>query len=167
MVEKVNRNGTVLLDKPGFYTYSLDFLKLTDICFQLKSPGVTLKISSRQKVKRNSLKVRLKVLHCQPDTHSELDLRTVLEDSSLDLESSINLLTGTIGSTTDFQHKSLLVGRNSNVRSVPAMNISENSVKASHGVTVAKYSNEEVFYLMSRGISKNQAKSVLMEAFLA
>ena len=49
--------------------------------------------------------------------------------------------------------------------SVPTLEINANDVKASHGATVGQLDEEEIFYLMSRGISKSAAKKLIINGY--
>ena len=46
------------------------------------------------------------------------------------------------------------------------MKIDANDVKASHGATVGQLDEEAIFYLMSRGLSENQAASLVVNGFI-
>ena len=48
----------------------------------------------------------------------------------------------------------------------PNMLIEEDSVEAKHGTVVGKIQPEEIFYLMSRGISEDEAITLLMKGFI-
>ncbi len=48
----------------------------------------------------------------------------------------------------------------------PILLIDENDVEANHSALIGKFSDEELFYLMSRGISKENALNLLVKGFL-
>ena len=48
----------------------------------------------------------------------------------------------------------------------PNLLIEENDVVANHSAIIGKFSEEEIFYLMSRGISKKEATNLLIKGFL-
>ncbi len=48
----------------------------------------------------------------------------------------------------------------------PVLNISENDVEASHGAAVGKLNEMHLFYLMSRGLSKEEAKRLITLGYL-
>lgn len=48
----------------------------------------------------------------------------------------------------------------------PKLEIEANQVKASHAATVSKINEEEVFYLMSRGVNKEKAEEIIVDGFL-
>lgn len=49
---------------------------------------------------------------------------------------------------------------------VPSLEIKENDIKASHGATITKINEEQIFYMMSRGLSRTKAKKLIVEGFL-
>lgn len=51
------------------------------------------------------------------------------------------------------------------MRTKPQLEIYADDVKCSHGATVGQLDQEALFYLQSRGISKKEAKLMLMFAF--
>lgn len=54
--------------------------------------------------------------------------------------------------------RTLLVSDKARVTVMPSMEIIANDVKCTHGATVCDLEDEELFYLMSRGISKIQVR---------
>lgn len=48
----------------------------------------------------------------------------------------------------------------------PNLLIEENDVVANHSAIIGKFSEEEIFYLMSRGISRKEATKLLIKGFL-
>jgi Fe-S cluster assembly protein SufB len=49
---------------------------------------------------------------------------------------------------------------------IPNIKIRNNDVTIAHEATVGKLSEEDVFYLMSRGISKEEAKAMIVNGFI-
>lgn len=54
--------------------------------------------------------------------------------------------------------RTLLVSDKARVTVMPSMEIIANDVKCTHGATICDLEDEELFYLMSRGISKIQVR---------
>ena len=48
---------------------------------------------------------------------------------------------------------------------MPQLEIYADEVKCNHGATVGKISEESLFYLQSRGISKTEAQKILISVF--
>ncbi len=62
--------------------------------------------------------------------------------------------------------KALVLSENSAFNSKPELEIYADDVKCSHGSTTGNIDKNSIFYLMSRGLSKEQAKKMLVEGFL-
>lgn len=62
-------------------------------------------------------------------------------------------------------NKSLLLSDQARVFSQPRLEIFADDVKASHGATVGQLTEEELFYLLSRGLSAQTAKKLLLDGF--
>ncbi|PSL28907.1 Fe-S cluster assembly protein SufD [Chitinophaga ginsengisoli] len=63
------------------------------------------------------------------------------------------------------QNNNLLMSEKANINSQPQLEIFADDVKCSHGFTVGRFSEEALFYLRSRGIGAEAAKSLLVNAF--
>ena len=59
----------------------------------------------------------------------------------------------------------LKLGDKTLANSIPSLKIDANDVKASHGATVGQIDEEHLFYLMARGLSREQAESLVVEGF--
>jgi Fe-S cluster assembly protein SufD len=62
-------------------------------------------------------------------------------------------------------NKNILVSDTATVNSKPQLEIFADDVKCSHGCTVGSLDDEALFYLRSRGLSEDHAKSLLLQAF--
>lgn len=60
----------------------------------------------------------------------------------------------------------LMLDASAKVDAVPALEIKTNDVKAGHAATVTKVSEEDIFYLGSRGIGRTGAREMIVEGFL-
>lgn len=68
--------------------------------------------------------------------------------------------------TNAFQsNKNILLSDSASVNTKPQLEIFADDVKCSHGCTVGRLDEEGLFYLRSRGISKETAKALLVNAF--
>lgn len=59
----------------------------------------------------------------------------------------------------------LLLSKYSHIDSVPALEIAANDVKAYHGATVGALDEEQIFYMTSRGIARNEAERMIALGF--
>jgi len=62
--------------------------------------------------------------------------------------------------------KALVLSENSVFNSKPELEIYADDVKCSHGSSTGNIDQNSIFYLMSRGLSKEQANKMLVEGFL-
>jgi Fe-S cluster assembly scaffold protein SufB len=71
------------------------------------------------------------------------------------------------GTETFLSDHVLLLDPKAQARAVPKLKIETNDVKASHSASVSRIHPEDLFYMMSRGISKEEAREMYVEGFLA
>lgn len=62
-------------------------------------------------------------------------------------------------------NRSLVLSDKAKVDTKPQLQITADNVKCSHGATVSQLEEEEVFYLQSRGLSKEASRYLLIDAF--
>jgi Fe-S cluster assembly protein SufD len=62
--------------------------------------------------------------------------------------------------------KALILSENSEFNSKPELEIYADDVKCSHGSTTGNIDENSIFYLMSRGLTKDQANKMIVEGFL-
>ena len=59
----------------------------------------------------------------------------------------------------------LKLGNKTLANSIPSLKIDANDVKASHGATIGQIDEEHLFYLMARGLSREEAEKLVVEGF--
>ena len=64
-------------------------------------------------------------------------------------------------------NKNLLLSDASRAISIPKLEVLAHDVQCSHGTVTSKLSEEQLFYLQSRGMSSEQAKELLIQAFIS
>lgn len=64
-------------------------------------------------------------------------------------------------------NNNLLLGRLAEVDTKPQLEIYADDVKCSHGATVGRIDDEQLFYLCSRGIASDEARKIILYAFAA
>jgi Fe-S cluster assembly protein SufD len=65
------------------------------------------------------------------------------------------------------KNDNLLLTDRARVDSIPSLKIDANDVRASHGATVGRVDEEQVFYLQSRGIPRDVVVRMIVEGFFA
>lgn len=69
-------------------------------------------------------------------------------------------------SSAEQNNRNLLLSQKARIDTKPELVIEADDVKAKHGATVGQLNADELFYLRSRGISKEQAQNMLMKGFV-
>ncbi|MDJ0899673.1 MAG: Fe-S cluster assembly protein SufD [Xenococcus sp. MO_188.B8] len=64
-------------------------------------------------------------------------------------------------------NRNLLLSPKARVNTKPELQITADNVKCSHGATVSQLEADEIFYLRSRGLTENDARQLLIDAFVA
>lgn len=62
-------------------------------------------------------------------------------------------------------NKNVLLGDKSSINTKPQLEIYADDVKCTHGTTTGRLNEEALFYLQSRGLNKDLARKVLLQAF--
>ncbi len=69
------------------------------------------------------------------------------------------------GAEASLRDDSLLFGSNAKIDAIPALEIAANDVRAFHGATAGSVDDEHLFYLMSRGITRDDAEKLIALGF--
>ena len=110
----------------------------------------------------------IRVVHEAPKTESNVVLRGLLSDQArVSVTEVAEMIPGTPGSKTHVEAKALLLSEDASADLRPELEIAEDDVAATHAAHVGPLEDEELFYLMSRGISRKEAEQLLIQAFLA
>lgn len=69
------------------------------------------------------------------------------------------------GTDSYLGQKTLLLDKSAKVEAFPSLEIDTDNVKAGHGASISNLDQENLFYLMSRGLSKSLARKITIEGF--
>lgn len=106
------------------------------------------------------------VNHNHHEVSSKISNKCVgLDNSSIKLVIDSVLDKGNLDCIMDQNSRVLALG-DVNACIVPNMFIEEDSVNARHGSVIGKISDEEIFYLMSRGISESDAINLVVKGLI-
>ncbi len=114
----------------------------------------------------HSLKLKITVTHQAKNTTSEVIIKSALRDtSSVFFDGLIKIEPGAKGTNAWLAAHLLLLSQKARGIAVPNLEILENDIKAGHAATVGRINELEMFYLMSRGIPEEKAKSLIIDGF--
>lgn len=113
------------------------------------------------------LNLTIDTTHAAPNTRGRTEFRAVLAGKSqFEFKGMIKILKDAQNSNDFLQQDSLLLSDQARANSIPGLEIEANEVKASHGATAKPVDLEQKFYLMSRGLSEEQAEAMIVMGFV-
>jgi Fe-S cluster assembly protein SufD len=77
----------------------------------------------------------------------------------------IEVAEGASGTDAFLSNRNLLLGGAARADSIPTLRIGNNDVRCSHGSATGRLDEEELFYLQSRGFSRDEARELLILGF--
>ena len=63
------------------------------------------------------------------------------------------------------ENRNLLLSPNAHADSIPGLEILANDVRCTHGATLGQVDREQLFYLMTRGLSRAEAERLIVRGF--
>jgi Fe-S cluster assembly protein SufB len=108
-----------------------------------------------------------KMLHFAPNTKSRIVSKSISKDGGrTSYRGLVQVFPGAKNSSVYVSCDALLIDEKSRSDTYPYMRIKENDVEMQHEATVEKLGEEKLLYLMSRGIKKADAESLLVNGFI-
>ena len=105
--------------------------------------------------------------HIAPHCSSNLLCKNVLQDEAKSIFSGLIRVDSGAQETNALQtNRNLLLSKEAEADSLPGLEILANDVRCTHGATTSRLNQEELFYLLSRGIEKKSAESLISLGFL-
>jgi Fe-S cluster assembly protein SufD len=109
-----------------------------------------------------------RVVHASENTTVEESYKGIIDDQAQAVfDGQIVVQPGAMGTNAQQYNRNLLMSDHAVVHTKPQLEIDADDVACSHGATVGKLDEQQLFYLQSRGISGEQAKRMLTTAFAA
>lgn len=108
-----------------------------------------------------------KVLHMAPHTSSKVVSKSVSKGGGVSVyRGLLKIAPHAHDCTAHVECDALLLDEISRTDTIPDIQVRNNDVTIAHEATVGKLSEEDVFYLMSRGISEEDAKTMIVNGFI-
>lgn len=107
-------------------------------------------------------------VHVHGHTFSDLDFKVVLEDRARSAYTGLIRIELEAGDSEAYQeNRNLLLDDECRAESIPELEILNEDVRCTHGATVGPIDEEQVYYLMTRGLTRRQAERAIVEGFFA
>ena len=108
------------------------------------------------------------VTHAARDTRSRQTARAIASGTSrVIFNTKVVVDAGAVGADSRQSCRGLLLSPKAEIDSRPQLEIHADEVKCAHGATVGRLDPDMLFYLLSRGVDRETAQSLLVFAFLA
>jgi Fe-S cluster assembly protein SufD len=111
--------------------------------------------------------IRTTINHLTENTKSYQLIKSILDDSSKAVYQGKIFVNSEAQKTDGYQlSKAILLDKASEFNAKPELEIYADDVKCSHGSASGSLNEDSIFYLMSRGLSYQQSKELLINGFL-
>ncbi len=107
-----------------------------------------------------------KVVHNAPETTSYINTKSISKDGGIStFRSSVVVKNSAAKSKSAVSCQSLMLDDKFRSDTIPAMDIRTQDADIGHEAKIGRISDEAVFYLMSRGISEEDARAMIVSGF--
>ena len=105
--------------------------------------------------------------HAVPHGTTEENIRGIVADRSQAVfNGRIHIHRDAQKTLAEMNNRNLLLSRRAEINTKPELEIYADDVKCAHGATIAEVNQEAIYYLMSRGINRNDALVMLNFGFI-
>jgi Fe-S cluster assembly protein SufD len=106
--------------------------------------------------------------HMAPSTTSDFAFKGALRDDSTCVWRGMIRVERDAQKTNAYQeNRNLLLSEKAHADAIPGLEILANDVRCTHAATIGQVDREELFYLMSRGLSKAEAERLIVRGFFS
>ena len=117
-------------------------------------------------INNDHVDIKTSVNHLKPNSNSNELYKGILGGSSTGVFNGKIFVRSEAQKTNAFQlNKNILLSDMATINTKPQLQIWADDVKCSHGITTGALDKEQLFYLRSRGIRKDKARTLLVKAF--
>jgi Fe-S cluster assembly protein SufB len=108
-----------------------------------------------------------KMIHAAPETSSTIISKSISKDGGrTSYRGLVKVDEGATGCKSFVRCDALLLDEQSRSDTYPYMEIGERDARIGHEATVSKVGDDQLFYLMSRGLSEQQAMGMIVNGFI-
>jgi Fe-S cluster assembly protein SufD len=106
--------------------------------------------------------------HMAPSTTSDFAFKGALRDESTCVWRGMIRVERDAQKTNAYQeNRNLLLSERAHADAIPGLEILANDVRCTHAATIGQVDREELFYLMSRGLSRAEAERLIVRGFFS
>lgn len=109
-----------------------------------------------------------RAIHRAPGTSSRLVSRSVVQGRAKSVfRGTVSVAPEARGAKAHMECSTLLLSPEARTETIPVLNVENDDVEVGHEATVGRVSQEQLFYLMSRGLDESQALSLIVNGFVS
>ncbi len=153
----------------AFYIQRNNVFAREEVVVNLLEQGADANLSAiYEGFDKNILDFTIKVNHKAGNTTSNQLVKGVFEGSSKGVyQGKVSINENCRNVVGNQQHRAIILSDNASVDVKPELEIYNDDVKCSHGSAIGKLDEDSLFYLQTRGVSKEDARALLIKAFLS
>lgn len=160
-----DEGSEVLLDSMTLYngtTRNEFFTRFAGRHSRLRMLGMGIEDETRR------LDTYSRIAHDVPECTADELFKYTVDDEAVGAFAGLIYVAEGASKTEAYQSNRNLVGSDSAMmHSKPQLEIYNDDVKCSHGTAIGQLDEKQLFYMMTRGISENQARFMLKQAFMS
>ena len=116
--------------------------------------------------KGQNLDTGLKIIHNAPNTSSVVNSKSISKDGGIcTFRSNVWVKKNAKNSKLALSCESLMMDSESRSDTIPVNTLETEDVTFSHEATIGKISDKAIFYLMTRGLTEEEAKALIVRGF--
>lgn len=170
-VQHIGATGARLGAHSRFESHTVGFggpLRRHDLQVRLEQAGAECKLNGVVVTQgKQHYDNHTTIEHVAPHCNSEETYRNIAADQSHAIfNGRIHIHQDAQKSNANMSNKNLLLSTGAEIDTKPELEIYADDVKCAHGATVGQLDEDSIFYLVSRGIGRREATTLLSMAFI-
>ena len=161
-----NPKTEYVIKDPGEHIFYFENIS-GEVNFIIDAENVDVRIYGLYQGDDNNLfNIAITQIHTKPNSHSETLIKSVLDNKSkIHFTGKIRIEKNAKNSKALLTNKNLLLSEKSSVISIPQLEVLPHKVECTHAAVTAPLDQDQLNYLITRGISINNAKKILINGF--
>ena len=166
-VELLKSAENIVLSPETDTQYVLIPTGLVNVEMQMETSDVSAELIALYSLKdSNEVTLSTKSIHAVPNTTCMVNVKVALFDSSRsNYEGRIIIKKPAQQTVSYLEDNVLIIGEKIKNHSQPILEIEADDVKASHGATSGRIDELQIYYLMSRGLTRIESEKIIIEGF--
>lgn len=160
----IHRNAKLNLT----FKYSGELKKELNLKLDIVGEGAEVNVNGALLLANQSdVKINVEQNHLVANATSDVKIKTVLQDQTkFDYRGTIFIDESSSQTIANQENKNIVMSESVFVTSVPNIEVLNEDVQCGHGSAIGKLDQEQVLYLMSRGLTVEKAEELLLQSFL-